>query len=258
MRSNIDKFKNRMASHGLPCPDEILADGEPHYFYVMCESDQEQACYIFCPEKPSAGVFGVLGDKDSIKKWSVKALGEATQAKLVIKIGDMKKRLQQALLDAQKPRQDELSSSIPSEHSVFEGLDEGDRKAIINLAALSPFDYDRVRKQEATKLSIRLMTLDKRVAKLRRLLLAISVQGPKLMKDISDIFEITEKRISTEALILNLSNKDKIWSDYNNGKPIHPKQLASILELYGIESRDIRFDDRILKGYSRDMFESLI
>ena len=45
------------------------------------------------------------------------------------------------------------------------------------------------------------------------------------------------------------------WSEWNHGKPITPVGLSRLLKPFDIISRNIRVDDRILKGYLRTSFD---
>jgi len=82
--------------------------------------------------------------------------------------------------------------------------------------------------------------------------------GTELLADIQEIFEAKDAdRISTADLIKALCEDDeKVWSTYNRGNPIKPRQLANKLKGYGISSNTLRFKHSgTAKGYERDQFE---
>ncbi|ADW16662.1 hypothetical protein Despr_0482 [Desulfobulbus propionicus DSM 2032] len=80
--------------------------------------------------------------------------------------------------------------------------------------------------------------------------------GTELLADIQEIFEARDTdRISTADLIKALCEDDeKVWSTYNRGNPIKPRQLANKLKGYGISSNTIRLGITTPKGFMRDQF----
>lgn len=80
--------------------------------------------------------------------------------------------------------------------------------------------------------------------------------GTELLADIQVIFEGRQvNRISTVELISALcANDEKAWLTYNKGVPIKPRQIASKLKAYSIQSKTIRICDGTAKGYEKDQF----
>ena len=101
-------------------------------------------------------------------------------------------------------------------------------------------------------------TLDKAVANERNQATGLKFIGPRLLSDVHEIVTSQDvDQISTTELISVLcADKVKIWSVYNRGNQIDPKQLAHILSLFGVSPRDIRFNSFVLKGYARESIVS--
>ncbi|CAJ4470442.1 Protein of uncharacterised function (DUF3631) [Burkholderia pseudomallei] len=89
-----------------------------------------------------------------------------------------------------------------------------------------------------------------------------SVAGiAELVPDIKDAFESagTQKLPTQHLLELLAADEEKPWATFSHGKPITAIDLANMLKLLGIRSRDIRALNaeglsRSLKGYHRDDF----
>jgi putative DNA primase/helicase len=87
-----------------------------------------------------------------------------------------------------------------------------------------------------------------------------------LLKDIKAIFDGDPEsdsddgcqKISSEAIVESLNNKEgRPWADYNHGKGITKNQVARMLKGFDIPSpRNMRLDDKILKGYQVEWFSS--
>ena len=82
-------------------------------------------------------------------------------------------------------------------------------------------------------------------------------KATELLCDIRDIFETKkDDKISTDDLIKMLaSDNEKPWQTYNNGGPLTPRQLASILKPYRISSKKIRAGCVTLQGYELNQFQ---
>jgi putative DNA primase/helicase len=80
--------------------------------------------------------------------------------------------------------------------------------------------------------------------------------GVELLSDIQEIFEKKRlDRISTAELIEALcADDEKPWATYNRGFQIKPRQIASKLKGYGIQSKTIRNGHDTAKGYEKDQF----
>lgn len=78
----------------------------------------------------------------------------------------------------------------------------------------------------------------------------------QLLNDIKNIFEHKRvDRIFTSELIIALcSDPELMWSTYNRGKPITPRQLSKKLEEYEISSGSIRIGQATAKGYYKKDF----
>jgi hypothetical protein len=78
-----------------------------------------------------------------------------------------------------------------------------------------------------------------------------------LLADIQDIFELNKNsRLSTQALIENLCDMDdRPWLDWNRGRSITPRQVATKLKPFGITPRKMRIYNENVRGYERDQFD---
>lgn len=80
--------------------------------------------------------------------------------------------------------------------------------------------------------------------------------GTELLSEIQRIFMGKNvDRISTEELINALcEDHEKPWATFNKGLPITPRQLASKLKEYGIQSKSIRIGNFTPKGFEKEQF----
>lgn len=80
--------------------------------------------------------------------------------------------------------------------------------------------------------------------------------GIELLSAIHDVFQNKMiARISTAELIKTLcSDEEQAWSTFNRGQPISPRQLATLLKEYGIQSKGIRIGYGTPKGYEKEQF----
>lgn len=81
--------------------------------------------------------------------------------------------------------------------------------------------------------------------------------GNELLADIQYIFEKKKQyKISTVDLISELvDDEEKPWATYCRGKPITPRQLARLLDGYGIKSKTVRMQFGTPKGFDAGQFE---
>jgi putative DNA primase/helicase len=86
--------------------------------------------------------------------------------------------------------------------------------------------------------------------------------GVELLTDIARIFDTRcLDRIRTEELLQELcADQEAMWSTYNRGRPITPRQIAKRLDEYSIKPKTIRFGyQNTAKGYEvkqfRDAFD---
>ena len=81
--------------------------------------------------------------------------------------------------------------------------------------------------------------------------------GTDILLNIKEVFEHKNvDRISTADLINELCLDDEQpWATHNYGKPITPRQIASLLKEYGIKSKSIRIGCGIPKGFEQSQFE---
>jgi hypothetical protein len=75
-----------------------------------------------------------------------------------------------------------------------------------------------------------------------------------LLKDISGIFDGTDKMSSAALVDELIKMEDHPWGDWRKGRPITQNGLARLLRPFGIISKTIRIDDHTAKGYTRDQF----
>ena len=81
--------------------------------------------------------------------------------------------------------------------------------------------------------------------------------GPKLLKDIQDIFVSHRgERIFFDDLVEALTDKkESPWCDWNRGKGLTQNGLARLLKSFSVKSKTIRIGEDIRKGYELNSFE---
>ena len=81
--------------------------------------------------------------------------------------------------------------------------------------------------------------------------------GPRLLKDIQDIFKSRMgERIFSDDLVEALTDKkESPWCDWNRGKGLTQNGLARLLKPFSIYSKTMRIDEGRRSGYSLDRFE---
>ena len=82
--------------------------------------------------------------------------------------------------------------------------------------------------------------------------------GAELLTDIREVFETKEvEKISSSDLINALiDDEERPWAAYNRGKPITPRQVATLLKGYGIRSKTVRMTfNQTPKGYVVSEFQ---
>ena len=80
--------------------------------------------------------------------------------------------------------------------------------------------------------------------------------GNELLADIQHVFARNQvEKISTSDLIDALvADEEKLWSTFNHGKPITPRQLSKLLSPYNIKPKTVRFGKKTPKGYEVAQF----
>lgn len=81
--------------------------------------------------------------------------------------------------------------------------------------------------------------------------------GGQLLEDIQEIFQGGQyTKIFSQELCAALHDRElRPWSEWNRGKPITPRQVARLLEPFGIRPNTIRISNDVRKGYGREQFE---
>ena len=78
--------------------------------------------------------------------------------------------------------------------------------------------------------------------------------GPKLLRDIQDIFK-SHQRIFSDDLVEALTDiKESPWVDWNRGKGLTQNGLARLLKPFDVRSKTMRIGDKRRSGYSADSF----
>jgi len=85
---------------------------------------------------------------------------------------------------------------------------------------------------------------------------ADTVAPVRLLAGLRELFTTTTAdRLATAAIIRHLTAlEDGPWADYGHGQPLTPRQLAGLLEGFGIRAKQIRQGDETRKGYMRADF----
>jgi len=78
----------------------------------------------------------------------------------------------------------------------------------------------------------------------------------RLLADLRELFTTTSAdRLATAAIIRHLTAlEERPWVDYAQGQPLTPRQLATLLEGFGIRAKQIRQGAETRKGYMRTDF----
>ncbi len=154
MKNNIlDRFCKSLQKNEIVPPGKIVADMNVQTF----EYDGRVCRYVLDHLPPAAGMY-VCEGLDGYKRFSIKTDSICDEDDLEQKFKFMKKLLK----DAPEIQVDAASiscSSVPT---------DTDELAIDRLALLTTFEYDRIRKHEASRLKIRVSCLDKAVEKARK------------------------------------------------------------------------------------------
>lgn len=80
--------------------------------------------------------------------------------------------------------------------------------------------------------------------------------GVRLLTDTKQIFERRNTdRIATATLVDDLNTiTDSPWPDLSHGRPLTDRRLSTLLKPFRIRPENIRFDERVRKGYKRESF----
>lgn len=242
-----DEFKQLIEEHYFSVPEDIIANRKIQLF------DNGQCFYILSVEKPAVGYCGCF-NQDTLVKFRNKPRNDSDlETTRKNKASKMKKRIKRAK-SKYIAKKEATEPDDRTELQLFDmALTVPDFKSVERLSALSCFDYDRVRSEEANKLNIRVSTLDKYVVNKRKLD-SVRILGPKLLSDIHAIVvDMDAEQIRTEDLLIALcSAKGKTWATFDKGRQITSKQLASILEQYMVGSQDKRLKTGgVYKGYTK-------
>jgi len=81
--------------------------------------------------------------------------------------------------------------------------------------------------------------------------------GLAVLANIREIFtKRQEGRISTSTLLSDLNDSAEWpWRDWANGNGLNPRRLSRLLAPFGARSENLRFDDTVVKGYTRHSLE---
>jgi Protein of unknown function (DUF3631) len=76
--------------------------------------------------------------------------------------------------------------------------------------------------------------------------------GELLLKDVRDVWKISEEHLFTETILERLHKiEESPWGDWY-GKPLTARNLAKLLRAYRVKSKNIRIGDEQAKGYRRE------
>jgi len=79
--------------------------------------------------------------------------------------------------------------------------------------------------------------------------------GPKLLRDIQDIFKSHQRIFSDDLVIALTAKKESPWCDWSRGKGLTQNGLARLLKPFSVMSKNMRIGDKQRKGYSVECFE---
>jgi hypothetical protein len=78
--------------------------------------------------------------------------------------------------------------------------------------------------------------------------------GVRLLADLRQVFR-DKDTMSTESILEALTGLDEApWGELARGKPLNARGLATKLRAYGVEPKNVRIGDAVLKGYAREDF----
>lgn len=75
----------------------------------------------------------------------------------------------------------------------------------------------------------------------------------QLLEDLRELFDVRGvDRLASEALVAGLSEmKERPWPEYNRGKPITARQVARLLNQFGVRSKQLKVEAKNVHGYRR-------
>ncbi len=85
---------------------------------------------------------------------------------------------------------------------------------------------------------------------------AMESRGIELLRDIATIFADTPLQKFPSQMLCDALEKleERPWAHWRHGQPISPAQLAKLLKDFKIESRSVRAEDKVLRGYHPEDF----
>jgi hypothetical protein len=195
--------------------------------------------------------------------------------KMIAAIGGLPETIsdRSIILPARRKRQDEHVEKFHPQSSglivtlraqvVRWGADNGSKIASLQLATLASGN-DRTDDNFEIILAIAHCLGGTWPERVKAAALALSVRhdesrasGVELLRDLKLVFVASGKpRLRTLDLIAGLcDDAEKPWLTYSKGKPITPREIASMLKPFGIESKNLCVGDARPKGYELDQFE---
>ena len=81
----------------------------------------------------------------------------------------------------------------------------------------------------------------------------------QLLQDIRQSFKEAEAdKLTTSELLDKMKLfEESPWNDWNSGKGLNARGLAILLKPFGVQSKNIRINDKVLKGYARQDFDTV-
>lgn len=77
-----------------------------------------------------------------------------------------------------------------------------------------------------------------------------------LLEDLRELFADLGPRLASKTITERLAiREERPWPEWKSGKPITPRQLASLLRPFGVKPRGLRIGEKPEKGYSREDLE---
>lgn len=156
---------------------------------------------------------------------------------------DFFKQLQTKLEQFAADYQPVVRRAKPDLPSALNDREQDNWEPLLAIADVAGADWSSRARDAALKLS----ALDN----------ATSCEGTDILSSIQEIFEQKNiDRISSADLIDALcADDEQSWATYNHGKPMSPRQLASLLKEYGIKSKTVRIGYATPKGFEQTQFD---
>ena len=140
--------------------------------------------------------------------------------------------------------QELIKQAVPDLPSELDDRQQDNWEPLLQIAQTCGLDWFTLAKDAAVRLSPKNLHDETNLSEM-------------LLADVEKIFQAkqVDRMKSIELMRELISDPTKPWIDYRRNKPMTEHDLSRLLKRYGIGPADIRFGDRVFKGYYRSDFE---